>query len=56
MGYYIEGIDQNELSSKKHKMVCTALSHIQHSLMLAYMVTECISISAFIYVLLASKY
>ena len=33
--------------SKKHKKVCTTLSYIEHSLILIYTITGCISISAF---------
>ena len=28
--YFIEEINQNELMSKKHKKVCTALIYIEH--------------------------
>ena len=34
--------------SKKHKKVCTTLNYIEHLLILASTITECISISAFI--------
>ena len=33
--------------SKKHKKVCTTLNYIEHFLILASAITECISISAF---------
>ena len=33
--YFIEEIEQNELMSKKHKMVCTSLNYIEHFLILA---------------------
>ena len=33
--------------NKKHKKVCTTLNHFQHFFILASVVTECISISAF---------
>ena len=40
-------IEQNELTSKKHKKVCTTLNYIQSLLILASAITRCISISAF---------
>ena len=43
--YSTEEIDQNELMSKKHKTVCTALCYIKFILTSA--VTGCISISVF---------
>ena len=33
--------------SKKHKKVCITLNYIQHLLILAFTITECVSISAF---------
>ena len=33
--------------SKKHKNICTTLNYIDHFLILAFMITEFISISAF---------
>ena len=33
--YFIEEIEQNELMSKKHKIVCTSLNYIEHFLILA---------------------
>ena len=45
--YLAEEIDQNELMSKKHKEVCTALYYIEHSPILTSAVTGCISISVF---------
>ena len=45
--YFLEEIKQNELMSKKHKKVCTALYYIEHFLILASTITGCISISAF---------
>ena len=44
--YYIEGMKQNELMSKKHKKVCTTLNYINNFLILASTITRCISISA----------
>ena len=40
-------INQNELMSKKHKMVCTTLNYIEHFLILASTITGCVSISSF---------
>ena len=37
---------QNELMSTKHKKICTTLNYIEHCLILASMITGCISISA----------
>ena len=45
--YLIEEINRNELMGKKHKKVCTTLNYIEHFLILASTITECISISAF---------
>ena len=45
--YSIEEINRNELISKKHKRVCTALNYFEHFLILGSTITECISISAF---------
>ena len=45
--YFLREIKQNELMSKKHKKVCTTLNYIEHILVLASTITECISISAF---------
>ena len=44
--YFVEEIEQNELMSKKHKNVCTTLNYIEHSLILASVVT--VSISALV--------
>ena len=38
---------ENNLISKKHKKVCTALDYIEHLLILAFPVTRCVSISAY---------
>ena len=46
--YFLEEIKQNELMSKKHRKVCTALNYIGHFLILASAITGCISISAFV--------
>ena len=45
--YFNEEIEKNEMMSRKHKKVCTFLNNIEHFLILASTITECISISAF---------
>ena len=45
--YFLQETKQNELMSRKHKKVCTTLSYIEHSLILASTVTGCISVSTF---------
>ena len=45
--YLIEGINRNELMSKKHKKVCRVLNYIEHSLISIFTITGCVSISAF---------
>ena len=45
--YLIGEINRNELMSKKHKKVYTALNYIKHFLIVATTVTGCVSISAF---------
>ena len=35
--YLIEGINRNELMSKKHKNVCTSLNYIEHFFILAFL-------------------
>ena len=40
--YFLEEIKQNELMSKKHKKVCKTLNYIEHFLILASTITECI--------------
>ena len=37
--YFRKGIKQNELVTRKHKMVCTTLSFIEHFLILASTIT-----------------
>ena len=39
--YFLEEIKQNELMSKKHKKVCTALNYVEHFLILASTITRC---------------
>ena len=43
----MEEIKQNDLMSKEHKKVCTALNYIEQSLILVSAITGCISISPF---------
>ena len=45
--YFLEEIKQNELMSKKHKMVYTTLNYIEHLLILASKIIGCISVSTF---------
>ena len=40
--YFNEEINQNELTSKKHKKVCTAIIYIEHLLILLSVFTECV--------------
>ena len=40
-------IEQNELISKKHKNVCMIINYTEDLLISAYMITRCVSISAF---------
>ena len=41
--YFIKKSDQNELMSKKHKIVSTTLNYIDHFLILASAISGCIS-------------
>ena len=43
--YFVEEIEQIELISIKHIKVCSTLNYIEHFLILASVVTGCISIS-----------
>ena len=45
--YFIEKIKQNNLTSKKHKNVCTALFYIEQSLVLVSVVNRCVLNFAF---------
>ena len=45
--YFLEEIKQNELMSRKHKMVCATLNYIEHFHILGSTITGCSSISAF---------
>ena len=40
--YLVEEVKQNESISKQHKKVCKTLNYIEHVLILASMVTDCI--------------
>ena len=46
--YFLEEIKQNELMSRKHKMVCVSLNYIEDVFILVSTITGCISISAFV--------
>ena len=45
--YLIEDISRYELISKNHKKVCRVLNYIDHSLIVIFAITWCVSISAF---------
>ena len=45
--YFIEEINQIDFLGKKQKKFCTALNYIEHLLILASVVTGCVSISGF---------
>ena len=47
--FFNEKIDPNELINNRHKWVCTTLDYLQHFLILAPAITECVPISAFVY-------
>ena len=49
--YFLEEIKQNDLTSKKHKKVCTTLNYIEHFLVLTSTITRFISISVFAFLL-----
>ena len=42
--YFYEQIEKNELMSRKHKKICITLNYIKHFLILASIITGCISI------------
>ena len=48
---FVKEIDQNELMNKKYKKVCVILIYIANLLILAFVVTGCVSISLFAYFL-----
>ena len=39
--YFLAEIEENELMSKKYKIVCTALNYIEHFLILASTINGC---------------
>ena len=45
--YLNQEIKQNELMIKKHKKICTTWDYLEHLLILAFVVTVCVLISAF---------
>ena len=45
--YFVEGIEQNQLISKKHKKVCVVFNYIEHFLVLPSTTTGRVSISIF---------
>ena len=45
--YFLEKIKQNELISRTHNKVCTTLNYVEHFLILAFTITEYVSICAF---------
>ena len=45
--YLIEEINQNKLLSKKHKKICRFLNYVDHSLIVIFTITGCVSISVF---------
>ena len=49
--YFIKEIDKDKLMSTKYKKVCMALNYIEHCIILASAVIECISNFAFAFLL-----
>ena len=45
--YLLEEINHNDLMSEKHKKTCKYLNYVEHLLILASIVTGCVSIFAF---------
>ena len=45
--YFLEEIKKNEFMSWNHKKVCITLNYIEHFLILASIITGCVSISVF---------
>ena len=45
--YFVGEIEQNQSMSKKHKKISTVLNYIEHFLILATVVNNCIPISTF---------
>ena len=46
--YFLEEIELNELMSRQYKKVYATLNYIEHFLIMASAITRCISISAFV--------
>ena len=46
--YLLEELKQYELMSRKHKNGCTTINYIEHFLIWTSIITDCISISAFV--------
>ena len=46
--YFLEEIELNELMSRQYKKVYATLNYIEHFLIMASAITGCISISAFV--------
>ena len=49
--YFIKELDQNELKCKQHEKVSATLNYIEHVGILVSVVTGCISISAFTFLI-----
>ena len=45
--YFLEEMEQNEVISRKYKKVCATMNYIEHFLILASLITGCISVSTF---------
>ena len=45
--YFLEEMEQNEVISRKYKKVCATMNYIEHLLILASLITGCISVSTF---------
>ena len=50
--YLVEEVKPNKLISKQYKKVCKTLNYIKHLLILPSMVSGCISISAFAFLVI----
>ena len=46
--YLLDEIKQNDLMSGKYKKTCKYLNHVEHLLILASTVTDCVAISTFV--------
>ena len=49
--HFLEAVKQNKLMSTKPKNICTTLNYIEHFLILTSTISECISVSAFVFLL-----